>query len=579
MLKHRFNIKRLNIFMFITSLFMIIGSIATGFSLWIFNDGIDKNLILPGKVIADDIKENYQVNGGTGDNTNAFKVASDDLKSLYTYKLFGGHGSDTSTNYDYSKVDESRTFTEVNFIEGDGGKNLIYQNYGRLFYIDNMYFGSKDGSSLSNYNVTPKLNGNFDGVSISNFSLNVKQSGYSIARVKSSEDEAYNTDNWLNIIGQKDYFEYKYNNVNANGDSSSKIYKWFQKHVVGDVNDQLDFHYLNFFFDQGSSGTTNADGKDDYLSTFNGNDTLGQEGNYYINNVDDTNGVTKKNWKNTINNAMRRKFFSNNKDLGYYHVLLFVPFERNYVYGSSSQDNIYAFGVSNWENNHQAEEDFAYVALYPASKSINSSIQNFIKIIDYSNITKLDISKGGFTLPTIYNGGYTYDKDGFIDISSNFIDNGNLFIDQLNFNPYSEDENELSYRRVFGVSNSYNTNEYGDPTYNSNYDSDDYHIGGVVSDVFYNYNAEEYTSNDDLATAKKESGLQNIKVTDLNILKSVLGDKSCKLIDHLTLEEVDFRSLYSYDENGYLVDNGEKGIYFNKSMILLLVQDDIDISY
>lgn len=571
MLKNKFSLKRFNIFMFLTVIMISIASIATGFSLWIFDDGIDKTLTLPGKVISDDIKENYQVTGGTGDNSNAFKVASDSLSSPYTYKLLGGHNSDTSINYDYNKVDSSRTFKEVNFIEGDGGKNTIYQNYGRLFYLDNIYFGSKDGSSLSKYNVTPTLNGTFDGVSLNSFSLNVKQSGYSIARSKSSTDDVYNTDNWLNIIGQKDYFEYKYDGVNTSGETSADIYKWFQKYIVGEVNDQLDFHYLNFYFDHGKSGTTNTEGKDDYVSTFNGNSKISdQSGNFYINNYNDVD-ITQSQWKKTVCDAMRRKFFSNNKDLGYYHVLLFVPFKRNYTYGSI-QDNVWSFGVSDWVDGHQVEEDFAFIALYPAAKSINSSIQNFIKVIDYSDIGARDFASGWASYPTIYNGGYVYDSDNYIDYSSNFIDNGNLFIDRLN-----STEDTTIYRRVFGISNGYSSNSYEEPTYTSSEDKDDYAMKGVIENLFYNYNRESINSDEDISSAKIDT--QKIKVTELSTVTSVAGSKSCKLIDHLTLEEVDFRSIYTYDNNGILEDSGEKGIYYNKSMILLLVQEDVNLSF
>lgn len=574
MSRNKGSLKGLNTLLIALIVIVWLAGIATGFSFWIFEDGLSKTIPLSASVISDDIRENYQVSGGTGDNSQAFKVAGDSNKSSYTYKLLGGYNSDSKINYDYDQVDSSRTFTEVNFNEGDGGKNTIYQAYGRLFYIDMVYFGSKDGVVTSNYNVTPSLSGTFDGVSLSNFSLNVKHSGYSIAR-SSSDGDGYNTDNWINIIGQKDYFEYKYADVNTT-DSTSSIYNWFCSNIVAEINTQLKWHYLNFFYDHGRVAGDDAEA-DDYISTFNADkDMTKTGGNFYFNDLG-SNNLTQTEWEDTVRDSMDRKFFSNKKDYGYYNVLLFIPFKRNYQYPSTWTDGVYRYGVSDWVDGKIVEEDFGYVALYPASKSLDSSIQNFMKIIDYSNVTAKDIEYGNAFIPTVYNGGFKHDSEGYIDYAQNFVDNGNLFIDTMNVNPYAEDESaEKVYRRVFGISNNYTANSYGDPTYDSSASKDDFALGGIVENVYYYYDSTDYAYYEGEATEAKND-LEVTSVTDLTTIKDAFGNvTNCKLIDHLTLEDVDFTKLYTYDEDGLRVEGTESGIHYDKSMILLLVQEDVN---
>lgn len=581
---------------------LAIGSIANAFSLWNFGDNKTSKINLTGRVYSDDIEDNYEFGSTTSDNPYAYDWdwKATYFQNYYEYKLLGGA---ISNAFDFDNIDSSRTFKEVNFNtnggEVNGTSNTVWDRYGRLYYIDKVYFPDKGSTSYNTISDLPSDLNN-DKTIDNTISMKVKLNGFSIARRYTGTSEAIDktitTNSYMNVTGQKEYFKNEYN-------ESDDKYNWFRNKVLDPINNQIDIHSMDFYFEQGLTKRKNGNNSD-FISRFNADSSLIDEtkmSNYCItsstNEISKSSDITLSKAKETLD----RKFFTADSSYNYYNVLLFVPFQRYYKNISTSDSYNSGTvktdtggseynGAFNWG---PLEDDFCYIALYPCTKSLSSSISSFLKIIDFSDITNRSFTSGFSSIPTVENGGYVHQDNYLImdtskdEDSTNFLDNGNIFIDRLN----KDGEENYTYRRVYGISNGFNntTKNYGEPTYSSEDDAKSFYLGSTITKAYTYYGATSYDKNG----SKYQDTTKSLEELDISsILNNDKLNEGYKLIDHLTLEEVDIKDIYKlvvdyyiYNDDGTIKEThykyeitDDKGIYFNKSMVLLLVQKDLDIS-
>lgn len=583
---------------FSTCLFILsltIGTIANGFSKWVFDGVNNADINLTGKVFSDDIEENYQFDSGTTSNEfNTYKRPNNNQKDYfygkYEYKLLGGYNSDNTKAFDYNNVASERTFKEVNFKYGSGNYSAhetVDQGLGRLFYIDRVYFPAKNSS---NRNVIENINCDLnDGNGSQVISLNLNRNGFAIARQAvdgSSTLDTNNINNWITIIDQDDEFKKNYVTNKIYGDYISGDYKYMKKNVAK-VNEELETCNLNYYFEQGDSYKRSDEKDSDYISRFNGNEKdVTKEttsANFYISSSTYSISDSK-----SAHNTIRSKLFTNSGSYDYYNVLLFIPFVKDYSseYGGLYAEN-YESSVGNTiTTNRVVDGNIGFVALYPSTKSLSTSIKSFLKVIDYTDIENSDLTSGDKVLPTVLNdNAYSYSDDNYIDLKKNFIDDGNLFIDNLN-----KDTNNTTlptYRRVYGITNNYKDSDFGSEPNAPSSSTYDHALGNTIEYLYANYGAEWYDSTVDLNEAKLDT--YQIALNQFMNANIYTSKPEYKFLDHLTLEEVSLDVIYDYvvtsaDETTGLKtyekqDNGRRGIYFNKSMILLLVRKDLEISF
>lgn len=592
---------------------LAISSIANAFSLWFFANSSSVSDSFTSSVLADDIKENYNLKLGTTANEDVIKVGShkDITESKYTYKLLGGYSSNSTTDnrYDFNNKNVY-TFTEINFNTSysiNPNYNTYWWQQGRLFYSDMVYFGSRSDKYTTD---TPLMKGTLSSTSsltttLNEFQLTLKQSGFSIAR--SSDDDPYydddgkiDIDNLINVIDQDGYFcDVEYSSYSK----SKAAYKWLKKAMIDRINNECENDRLDYYFDE---CYTEKENKDDNISRFNGETK--SKGNYYL-SKDYQNVVTDNDYNNIIKPALRRKFFSNDESKNsydYYNVLLFIPFKKVYSEHESesdetiiNNDNSYNTNAGKLDENYSWEspldEDFGFVSLVPATKT--SSLESYLKIIDFTDIygfKTVTSDSSLISLPTVLNGGIKLDSDNYVSLKDNFIDNGNLFVNDNDFDDtggFNDDLDLLSdiensdkvtgYRRVYGFSNNYEKKTYEEPTYSGSINQD-YHIGSFITNVYYNYNQgvyKNYYGNGPYykdTVINENKSLSSISLSDLLKGESENGNEY-KLIDHLTLEEVKVTQKTYLDSDGNEKTSDEYGFYFNKSMILYLIRDEIEV--
>lgn len=600
--------------------FLSIASITNGLSKWVFSFNSDKK-DLSATVLVEDLKENYQFIAGTGVNSSTFDVSGtgNEGKSTYTYKMLGGYNQVSSSYNTFNFTDNTNTLTEFNLYtsssSGTSIDNTVTSGLGRLYYLDKLYVmnGEGDettsvkyqGSFISSDKTTSKLY---------NFTFNAKNNGFVISRCKTSEisDTSINkndTDNFLYVFNQDDRFIENYGKAGTNYPKNT--YKWLQNNVISKVNKYLEGAELPFNFDQGIY-YKNKNASDDNMSKFN---------SFYYNE-----STILSDYKSDFNSRMKDHFFSQNGLRGYVNVVLFVPFKRDYTNSnidksidassSSYLNNTTLFPLLTDSSGNYIEEDFAYCAISSAVKdSSNDGFKSFIKIIDYSD-THVGNSFKGICLPSNVNGGFALTSEGYFDYSSNFIDNGNLFVDYIS-SPDSTIEGTTTklsvhpvYRRVIGVSINMSDSaysSYNEPTIASSDNKSDYSLGNTVYNFYTSYpdymvkktdeegNTYEVSNEEwwDTLNASSESDAINQKVDtyslNINDLITLNNDgtynykRGLKLIDHLTYEEVKITQdyIYTYDNDGNITSTsgtGNTGIAFNKSMILLLVDENCNIS-
>lgn len=590
--------KKKSIFKYIYFILLLIIStvsisvIANGFSAWIFENSLSSK-DLNGKVLVEDIKENYNFVQGTAQNSNTFDKKTSSLSftqgvSSYTYKMLGGYTYNNQNKNPLNFESSLNEMTEFNFITTDTKfSDTAEEGLGRFYYLDKVYITSNDNdyTYAKNYNYT-YLDSEGNSKTVSNITLKAKQSLFAISRASSSKESSDtttsssskkdDTNNFLKVINQKSIFNSEYSNI------PSDSFLWLQTNVIGKVNDYMSRANLKFKFDLGEGEAETSLVTDDYISKANGSNNHSESGAATTFTSDISKALSKD---------LDNKYFSCQKIRGYVNALVFVPFKRNYNKITSSKINDMATSIeaSTDSNGLYIEEDFGFVAFSQGVDSSNNNSSSFIKIIDFTDM------RGNAAMPTISNGGFNVDSDGYFDYSSNFTDNGNLFIDKFT----GKSNNYIYYRRVIGIS--LNMSTYQEP-YNSS-DSEDYTLGSVITTLYSNYpdpfnNTDEWNTlmgADSLtkAMSTKMSSTYSLDIDNLVTLNDdgsysykVLGSDGLtyKLLDHLTYEEVDIipNSYTYYDETSgedKTVAYSEKnfGINFNKSMILLLVPTTISV--
>lgn len=618
-----------------------IGCISGAFASWVFSFKSEQSSSLKGNVLVEDIKENYNFIPGTQANPNTFDKKDSELGE-YTYKLLGGYNN-ASNHIALNYNTNTTTLTEFNFVCDNDNKSAdssgkwvdtVKAGLGRFYYLDRLYVNNKEGAftSIGSYSGTFKKNNSNQTFTFNSLNLKAKQSGYAISRVKTndlnnSSVKKNSTDNWLYVFDQDDIFKQNYSSLSKN--ESQTCYNWLTTYLLANINNYMNEASLSFYFDKGNNNKT----KDDNLSKFN--DEFDKKNNNHSEYNIATNEETYQNLNDysiDVNTQLNRKYFAS-KIRGYANLLLFVPFKRDYSNPNTSLSSTNDFNYYpplKDSNGNYIEENFGFVAFCDAISNSNSEnkdnkISSFIKIIDFSDITTKGRANGAkpIVLPSLTNGGFVLDSEGYFDYSKNFADNGNLFLDYTTEPDYEYVTSgtvstvvfkpKARYRRVIGISlnlDNRNNSYYYEPGYKKDNDKA---LGDFITTLYSSYpdpfNVHYNTEKNDwdevldassLEEAKKykakDAGGNNENVPanyNLEIKNLITVDEngnylyqnqSMKLVDHLTFEEVDIsETYYEYiDGDGTTQSSGNKnefGINFNKSMILLLVNKDVDISY